>query len=237
MWKSRSPTPYRRTYRRYAGRKRRFPLYRRPSYRVMPYTRLRPRYPAFSLGNRPELKYWDQVITGLTPLAGAGIKAYMPSITQGSAPTTRIGTQIIIKSIWLKLYGYSQSATTANLNRYCIIVDRQANALSPLEAELWASGSGIDVPRFKNLDNRKRFRFLADRTFHSPKAAADNDGFIISKYIRFRRGITVQYNVGNSGNYTDCTTNSLWFAIYTDAASASNSCMMDVLWRIRFSDL
>lgn len=154
-------------------------------------------------------------------------------MAQGVGVSYRLGTQILIKSIFLKVYGYSQATTTANLNRVILFLDRQANGGAPTYADVVV---GNEIDDFTNLNNRKRFKILRDLVFHSPVHTADNDGYYQQFYLKFKKGILVQYYTTNTGTYQDICTNSLWVWLISDASNSSTASYFDVNCRIRFYD-
>lgn len=116
---SRSYYPRRRiTYRR------RYPMYR--GLRVRPFTRMRPRYPGFRMGAQyPELKYVDSCQVGAYVYAALPAFRYVIPLYNGTAAFgNRVGSEVLVKSIFVKLYGFSQSGTSANINRMLLFYDR-----------------------------------------------------------------------------------------------------------------
>lgn len=133
----------------------------------------------------------------------------------------------------MKLYGYSQTSTTANLNRVLLVLDRQANGAAPIYGDIITGG---EIDDFTNLNNRRRFRILWDKVFSSPKALADEDGYYLQRYIRFPRGINVQYNTGVTGTVADVMTNALWLMVICDGSGSNYVDLLDLNVRIRYTD-
>lgn len=94
-----------------------------------------------------------------------------------------------------------------------------------------------EVDSYINLDNRKRFRILCDRIIPNNRSGADQDGVFFQKYMRFRRGIKVQFNSGNTGTISDCVTNAMLLVVMSDAISSSTCEMWDIDCRIRYTDV
>lgn len=122
---------------------------------------------------------------------------------------------------------------TASMNRYMIVLDKQANgSLPPL-------GDVIDpvaVWGGRDLDNRKRFKIMLDKVRYTAAAAqGDPSRIYVHHYIKLRHPIVTDYNSTAGGTVNDIATNSIFIALFGD--NAANYPLTDKLWfRLRYTD-
>ena len=115
----------------------------------------------------PELKYNDEVATGSVP--GAGTFILLNGLQLGTSATTRVGRQIMIKSIHIKfIHAGAQFSGTptqpSSLVRAMIVYDAQPNGTTALASELLENATtGNQVTSSTALRYSQRFKILYDK--------------------------------------------------------------------------
>jgi len=153
-------------------------------------------------------------------------------IARGDEINQRNGREVIMRSIQFQ---YTTRATTATglaqQHRIMLVYDRQTNATPLTAAQVLTSASTL-APR--NLENRKRFKILYDRTFAiNPSTESDSE---ISRrfYRRLRHPIT--FNGNNAGTVGDITTGSLYLVVVGTIPVGSTAGSITFCSRVRYQD-
>lgn len=131
-------------------------------------------------------------------------------MTSTTGVSGRIGNTIDIRSIQLRIRCNVIPGTGVDqVQRFSIVLDKQCNAVGPTSvAQVYQLGT---VYSARNLENRKRFRLLLDKTF-ALNASGESGSEIFRKfYIKFRRPIRVTFNnnAGSPATVSDVVSNSL----------------------------
>lgn len=187
-----------------------------------------------------EWKYSDtQVNQDLNTTAGYIL---LNGLVPGTAATQRIGQNVSIKSIEVKLRMQVTPATGVDqFVRVIIALDRQPNAAAPVIGDLLI-GTSVTAPR--NLNNRKRFKILMDKPYamggilNGAGTGSQTPNLrMLKKYIKFKRPIVTEYNTGNAGTVADIASNSLYlFTLGTEVAGNTDTNMLGYI-RIRYTDM
>lgn len=177
-----------------------------------------------------EWKYIDTVFLATASVA-AGTLTLLNGCTQGDGPSNREGTQIHIKSIQVRFRTeFNAADASAGIVRFVLFQDLQPNGAAPTVGNVYFTTTANAVDALRNLDNRKRFRILADRThIVSPNG---NSGYQEDIYLK--KPIMVQYNAGNAGVVSDISTNSLY--VLTCSDQAANGPFIAWYARVRFTE-
>lgn len=207
------------------------PSSKRPRYRgIIPqYVGFNPRQ--FALG---EWKYNDLTST---VEADSATPAYilLNGLVPGTTATTRIGTNINIRSFEARLHSYAEEGTgVTTLVRFIFVVDRQPNAL-PLTSSVVLTDSG-GYNGVRNLSYRKRFKILVDKVVMVSKSGETGDENFRHIYYKFKRPLRTEYNVGTAGTIGDITTNSLYLVILATKTSTENPTVKYNI-RVRYTDM
>lgn len=206
---------------------------------------LRPTYRGWnvrSLNRRagPEWKYRDTSIgtdTGYIT-QDASHEAFHPiiALSQGAGPTQRLGEQVSVRSIQMNV-AFECSATTADLVRIMLVLDRQPNSTLALISDVLSTSGAttINCQSQRKLENRKRFKILLDKRI--PTSVSNYTPYVTRKYyLKFKKPVLVQYNTANAGDYTDITSNSLLMCCFGDSASTAEQPYLIAQIRCRFTD-
>lgn len=155
-------------------------------------------------------------------------------IARGDEINERNGREITIMSIQLNALFKATAATgTDQQQRLLIVYDRQTNAAACTFAQV-VSTAGVLTPR--NLENRRRFKILFDRTFViSQTVAAEPGNQMICKFYR-RLRLPVTFNSGDAGTVADITTGSLYAIAYGGNVAGATAGTISVNCRIRYQD-
>lgn len=145
------------------------------------YTRTSGSWGRFS-GNPGELKFHDIHVTETGFLAVGAVRPVISStaigIAAGTSPQERVGRKCTIKSINIR--GRVKCASSGDFAQACdnvrmiLFQDTQANGSVPLVTDLLAS---TNYNSFNNLDNKQRFRVLAEKTFSINQQAGGAYGY------------------------------------------------------------
>lgn len=160
----------------------------------------------------------------------------MNGIQNGTAYYNRVGTVISIRSIELRLNFISTAGTGVDqIQRYSLVLDRQPNGVAPLYTDIYgAIGGLVNFTSLRNLENRKRFKILWDRSY----SVNINTGSNYQKYLylKIRRPIITTYTSASTGLVSDITTNALYFVSIGSQASGPTAGAVQGNGRIRFVD-
>lgn len=257
--------PYRRSYRGYGGKFARMGTYRRANFaarrRVGSRFRRRsifrtggnynqvlalPRSLAMSQG--PEKKYHDTSSLAATTLWTVGASSMVTNATTsqlallnnmqlGTSGVQRIGRQVTIKSLYLRIGANAASTGSAGILRLLCVWDTQANGAVFAGGDLFedANANGIIVSPL-NMSNRERFRVVMDKTYNlGGQGAVDGVGPDTIHIEKFKKMNTVvTYNGGNAGTIADIATNALYLVFVSTVFTAAP--LTSVYARIRFTD-
>jgi len=127
---------------------------------------------------------------------------------------------------------YTTGAGTTQTGRVLLVYDKQSNLAAPTILNVLNT---ISPTSQKNLDNRKRFRILMDKTFDlGAKATGVGERLTFEKYIKLNT--PVQYNTANNGTIADIVSGSLYLITLGDVASGADDATSIITARVRFSD-
>lgn len=182
--------------------------------------------------HKPETKYYDATDT-------LGFISAFPSawyrrdlscpIVQGTTASTRIGNDIVAKSIGLS-FGIYRNASGASVQRvrWMLVNYKESEGSVPTAGELFQT-TGLFLPQ-RNLQWAGQFQILADRTVTLDSAIRNHTT------VRYRRklGLRMIYQ-DTSGTTGGQTRNQLFLVLWSDQASNLPSAQ-DLSWRITFND-
>lgn len=158
----------------------------------------------------------------------------MNGISEGNTYQTRVGSKVSIQSIEMRFYTQSIPFTgTDQVHRVFCFIDRQANGSMPAITDYLKSPNTLAM---RNLNSRKRFKTIMDRTYIVNAAPEPFDHKYNHVYIKFRKPIVTEYNSANTGTISDIVTNSLIFGCIGNKADT----LAGYLWatvRIRYTDI
>lgn len=187
-------------------------------------TRTDPVYP------RPEVKWVDVELGSIAaPLSidSSGTTTQCINITtQGAGNSTRLGSQIAVKSVYYQFVLNFGSGQVPNVLRHILYWDRQANSAVASAATLLGATALVTSPM--NLQFRERFVILADdRVTLSP------NGDQIKVINGFRK-------INQLANYNSASTTpqngALNVLFISDEATTINEPTIYGTWRVRFLD-
>lgn len=183
-----------------------------------------------------EWKYLDQNFAAQTMTATMRLNS-IGTMVMGTTASTRIGMNIIVKTIEIRMIISQQGTTTTGQGyRFGVFLDKQANATAPVATDVLHVDSIIGM---RNLANRKRFKILFDKTGSIGGLATASDTILqknIHVYYKFKQGFKVEFNTSNLGTIADITSNSLWFFLYSNTAAGTTNPICNSNVRIRFLD-
>jgi len=159
-------------------------------------------------------------------------------LQQGTTASTRIGRQIVMKTVEWRFNVSTSTLTNWTSNRFMIVVDTQANAATPAFTDIYDSA----IPStLRNVSNMPRFKVLYDSDefimIGNLSASPGND--LIARAFKgyMKINIPVQYNSGNTGTVTDIQTNAIYFVTVGNSSSATtNTDVFNSQIRIRYTD-
>jgi len=170
---------------------------------------------------------------------------------QGSDYTDRIGRKIFMKSLFIRgmvstqpsLAPTAPQSAPSQTARMVILIDSQPNGSTPIVTDLLNTASPFSQ---LNLNNRDRFRILADETFvFGPLASsntatqswayADQQAALVERYIKLRHETI--FNSGNAGTIGDITTGSILMFVAQDTGITVANPTLNFRARIRYTDI
>lgn len=151
----------------------------------------------------------------------------------GTDINTCVGREITLRSVQLE--GFIQNVTAAtNIARVVVVYDRQTNGSAPTWATVFGTAStNTGLQNSRNLDNRKRFKILMDRTLVFEPQNTVGDCHKVEFYRKLRH--PTERNGGNAGTVGDISTGGLFFFCVAQTGGTTH---LDVHMtsRIRFLD-
>lgn len=154
-------------------------------------------------------------------------------IARGDDIGERVGRQVVIKSIELKMTSMVNATDgTDQIHRIFIVYDKQTNATALTYIQVLNSLS-VHAPR--NLENRNRFVNLYDRYF-----SLTNDGnYGCRRSLQHykRHNLKVTFNSGDAGTVADIVTGSIYLCCMgTNVAGVTAATLLGYV-RLRFQDI
>lgn len=194
------------------------------------------RMPVSSYVARPprmEWKYLD-VAVGMT-MDTAGALTLLNGLTPGTGASQRIGMNIQIMSVELRLLNFVTAGTgTDQVHRMALVMDRQCNATAMTGVAYLNSAT---IYGMRLLENRKRFKTFMDKPMYLNATAEPGAGCYTHYYNKFRRPLTVEYNTGNAGTVADIVSNSLYLYGIGSSAPGVGAGTCNGYARIRYTDM
>lgn len=182
---------------------------------------------------KTEWKYLDVAVN--TTMDTAGSLVLLNGLVPGNGASQRIGQNIQIKSVELRLLNYVIAGTGIDqVHRYAVVCDRQCNATAMTGAQYLNAAT---IYGLRLLENRKRFKTYMDCSKYMNATAEPNSGFYYHYYLKLRRPLTTEYNTGNAGTVADIVSNSLYLYCIGSAAPGATAGTLAGYVRIRYTDM
>ena len=183
---------------------------------------------AFSGG---EWKYFDGTTAAIN-MSTTGSIFCINGLAPGTAANQRIGMRVTLRSLEFRYRIVATGTALASINRVIVLFDKQANGALPAPTDILNPYATWGM---RNLENRKRFKIIWDKTRFSAPVGGDPSRVMVHAYIKFRRGVIVEFNNGVSGSIADIVSNSLIMLTFGD--NAATPPQIDRLQtRIRYTD-
>lgn len=148
---------------------------------------------------------------------------------QGTTASTRVGRQILMKSIaWRYFLTPSAAMNFAGVTRLMFVYDRQANATGPSALDILQADRIISP---MNLSNSKRFKVILDK-LHSwgvGESQVNESGFM-------KLNLPVEFNTGSAGTIGDIQSGSLYAFIWSAGDYNTADPLFELATRIRYVD-
>ena len=185
---------------------------------------------------RGEWKFLDTTLSAPNGFSTTATMTLLNGLQPGSSASQRIGQKVTIKSIQIKLAADMNANFLPTLCRWFLVVDRQSNGAAP--AAITDILNAASPYALRNLDNRKRFKILLDKTRQvADHNNAGSNGVFWNVYMKFRRPFIVEYNAGVAGTVADIVSNSLYLMTIADQAPGATCPNLYGKARIRYTDM
>lgn len=145
--------------------------------------------------------------------------------------------QINVVAIEIRCRIYPTAATgTACHVRWGISIDGQPNGLQALVPDILTVN---DPTAHRNLQYRKRFKTLVTKDYNVPTVTVGDSAIIrrVHMYVKPRRPIKVEYNIGNAGTVGDISTNNVFFWTIGSNVAGTTQALCAGYIRMRFMDV
>ncbi len=153
-------------------------------------------------------------------------------IARGDDIGERTGREVDLRSIQASIT--LNTGNVAQQHRVVIVYDRQTNASAATMAQVL---NAVNIRAARNLENRKRFSILFDKTYILTAAAIGTSN---TKHINWYRHLRhpETFNSGDAGTVADITTGSIYLMVYGTVApgGGADNGSMDSFTRIRYLD-
>lgn len=191
----------------------------------------------------PELKYKDLNASGAVP--GNGTFTLLNGLTLGTSAVTRIGRQIVIKSIHMKFditgaYFSVGPTLPSTMCRAMIIFDSQPNGTTPNVSDLLEdTTTGLQALASTALRYSGRFKILYDKRWvvnNNLAATTTATWSQIFDEVYLKVNLKCNYANTSNGDVTDIDTGALWLFLTSDSGATANNPDVLLYNRIRFVD-
>lgn len=181
--------------------------------------------------------------TGYSDLASAsyaldttGSITLIATIAQGAATTQRVGKKIMLKSIQMRGFAFSNTATTVAEGSYLIVYDKRPTGALPAITDILVS---INSTAFNNDTNSGRFQIIRRQDFcfagNSTAPATGKEIFPADDYIKIRKPIV--YKAAATGAIGDIEQGALYLVTCGASAAGTGAATLTVGFRTRFIDV
>lgn len=189
----------------------------------------------------PELKFIDTT-KAATAVATAGtiFNSSLLLMQEGTSDSTRIGNKITVKSVMLRGSVFANAQVdaneTSNVVRIIVYLDRQANGATAAVTDILASANWRS---FNNLDNKDRFRTLAEKEIAIvlPGATPSGAAFVFGEtvqpfFMKAKLNMVVKYKL-NVGDITDLASANIGVLVIAKDTLGS----VDYIARCKYTDM
>lgn len=185
-----------------------------------------------------ELKHVDTLIAAVQMVSDPAVAQtiLLNPLLQGLSDRTRLADDTWFTSIQVKLsISTVGTSIVGNTCRYIIFRDKQSNGAAPTFTQLLDNSTITNLTQAPyNMDNKKRFKIIADRRFSmnpslvtgfTPATGATTSTLSIDNVHTFRRKLSFSTNYGlsNAGTIADISTNSVYILLLSDASTAGGN--------------
>lgn len=206
------------------------PISRAPSMAIA--ARSRPRRTGYSLRSTGEFKSVDTTVT-LAADTGTAVQL-LNGIARGDDIHERNGRELTMESIQLYYKLYSTAATgVKQRHRILLVYDKQTNAAALTAAQVLMAADDMAL---KNLENRKRFVILMDRSYILESNVDTNPGTVKQGKYYKRVNLPMTFNAGDAGTVADIVTGSLYFIVIGTSVAGATAGSVQLRARIRYRD-
>lgn len=165
-----------------------------------------------------------------------GDVALLNGMAIGTDVDQRVGRTVLMKSLYIRLNGYSTVSTgVRQAHRIVVFYDRQNNGGTPAITDVLKTAHYLSM---RNLNNRKRFKIIWDWLLPVSSAVgtapADLSQYCITKYRKLRH--PVEFNDGGGNNAADINTGALFILSLGSVASGSTAGGFNIRARVRYLD-
>nr|UOF81670.1 capsid protein [Cressdnaviricota sp.] len=192
-------------------------------------------FPNLFKRSKTELKFLDVSVSNLQ-FNSTGTIRLLNGIVQGTDYNQRIGRQIILKSIYLRMYLFPNAAATnvGDVLRIILGFDEQPNGALPIVTDILTSASTTAA---NNLNNRDRFKILVDKTFPVGQAITANAVAPIRGFKKVYKKCNwpVTYS-GTTADIASLATGSLFILTVSENVAGITCWDANYHSRIRFTD-
>lgn len=201
----------------------------------------------------PEKKFADSTQIN-SVVSNTGGVLLVNGLQQGTGSTTRIGQQVVWRSLHFKFYidGRSINTTTPNANdwttkvRVMLVWDTQPNGLTPTISDvLESAGTGTGIVSSLNKANGARFKILFDRRYTAqhtwyvpgpPPAISLGNPSANYDEVYLKMNHRTDYANTSAGTVADIKTGALFLISLSDTATTDEYPFFSFWLRLRYTD-
>lgn len=169
-------------------------------------------------------------------MSTTGSIALVATIAQGAGVQQRIGKKAAYKSVQVRGYAASNTATNIADGAALLVYDREPGAALPGITEILDSISSIS----QNLDvNSKRFRIVRRWDFVFAGSTAAPTSASIHSFDEWvdMKGMPIQFKAAGTGAMGDIATGALYIVTVSTSAAGTSAPVLQCGFRTRFTDV
>lgn len=142
--------------------------------------------------------------------------------------------KVAIHSIQFQFGIACASAGVDQIVRFGLVVDKQANGTLPAYANIFTTSNAFGL---RELAYRTRYKILYDKLFTLNRKDEAGSKRVYKLYMKLKRPIHTEYNIGLTDAYSAISSNSLWLYTFgTEAAGTTSNTIIGNI-RIRYTDM
>lgn len=177
---------------------------------------------------------WKAIDTSIAGAAAntTGNIVLINGCVRGDDIEERDGRQINLRSVELRgKTSVTEETGVAQRHRILLVLDKNPHGTNPSIDDILKTNSTLAL---RNLDNRKRFKIIMDKTYALNASGEVGSGRLFKKYIKMT--YNTQYNGGTAGTIADIESGALFIVLMGNKVAGITAGDTSMECRVRFTE-